>query len=75
VSAMPVPVLAIGGITESRFAEVAAAGPAGVAAIGLFMAPAAVGDEAGRISCRAVPLAAVVERARDHFAAGDDLLF
>ena len=76
VSAMPVPVLAIGGITGARLDEVAAAGPAGVAAIGLFMAPAAAGDEAGRISCRAVPLAAVVERARAHFAAaGDDVLF
>jgi thiamine-phosphate pyrophosphorylase len=72
VSAMPVPVLAIGGITSARFDDVAAAGPAGVAAIGLFMAPAAAGD---RISCRAVPLAAVVERARAHFAAGDDVLF
>lgn len=35
-----IPVLALGGITEDRFAEVAAAGAAGVAAIRLFQDPA-----------------------------------
>ena len=38
VAAVGVPVLAIGGITEDRLEQVAAAGAAGVAAIGLFMA-------------------------------------
>ena len=42
-AAVGVPVLAIGGITEDRFDEVAAAGAAGVAAIGLFMAAEASG--------------------------------
>jgi thiamine-phosphate pyrophosphorylase len=35
-AAVTVPVLAIGGVTQQRFAEVAAAGAAGFAAIGLF---------------------------------------
>ncbi len=35
-AAVPVPVLAIGGITAGRWADVAAAGAAGIAAIGLF---------------------------------------
>ena len=34
--AVAVPVLAIGGVTQQRFGEVAAAGAAGFAAIGLF---------------------------------------
>jgi len=38
VSASRVPVLAIGGVTRDRIADVAAAGAAGVAAIGLFSA-------------------------------------
>ena len=37
VSASPVPVLAIGGLTLERVGDVAAAGAAGVAAIGLFL--------------------------------------
>lgn len=37
VSASPAPVLAIGGITLERVGDVAAAGAAGVAAIGLFL--------------------------------------
>jgi thiamine-phosphate pyrophosphorylase len=37
VKATRVPVLAIGGVTEDRIAELAAAGAAGVAAIGLFI--------------------------------------
>lgn len=36
VDASPVPVLAIGGISMSRFDEIAGAGAAGIAAIGLF---------------------------------------
>ena len=38
VRASPAPVLAIGGITADRFDDVAAAGAAGVAGIGLFLA-------------------------------------
>jgi thiamine monophosphate synthase len=36
VAAVPVPVLAVGGITLGRMREVASAGAAGAAAIGLF---------------------------------------
>ena len=35
-AALPLPVLAIGGVTRERMAEIAATGAAGVAAIGLF---------------------------------------
>jgi thiamine-phosphate pyrophosphorylase len=38
-AAVRLPVLAIGGIAPDRFAEVAAAGAAGIAAIGLFVGP------------------------------------
>jgi thiamine-phosphate pyrophosphorylase len=72
VAAYPVPVLAIGGITGDRFDEVAAAGPAGIAAIGLFMEHGAAGLDTGRAPCRAMPLAAIVERARAHFGMGRD---
>jgi len=59
---IPVPVLAIGGITDHRFEQVAAAGAGGIAAIGLFM-----GSGDGRPACRAIPLAAVADRARALF--------
>jgi thiamine monophosphate synthase len=36
VAAVPVPVLAIGGITRDRIPQVMSAGAAGIAAIGLF---------------------------------------
>jgi len=39
VNAVPIPVLAIGGITLDRAAEVAACGTAGLAAIRLFLSP------------------------------------
>jgi thiamine-phosphate pyrophosphorylase len=62
-SAAAAPVLAIGGVTLDRMAEVAAAGASGVAAIGLFMragrAPAA--------ACRARALEEVVAHARTRF--------
>ena len=59
--AVSVPVLAIGGITVARLSEVAAAGAAGIAAIGLFLA-----DDAGA-ACRSRPLGAIVESARAAF--------
>lgn len=49
VRASPVPVLAIGGVTIARARDIATAGAAGVAAIGLFLA--AAGQD-----CRARPL-------------------
>ena len=61
------PVLAIGGITAGRVDEVAAAGAAGIAAIGLFMAPEISGPDAASSSCRAVPLRDVVDAARSRF--------
>jgi len=67
VAAVGVPVLAIGGITEDRFEEVAAAGAGGVAAIGLFMEPEVSAREIDRSSCRAIPLVGVVERVRAQF--------
>jgi thiamine-phosphate pyrophosphorylase len=39
VAAVPIPVVAIGGVTIDRLAEVAATGAAGIAAIGLFHGP------------------------------------
>jgi thiamine-phosphate diphosphorylase len=58
------PVLAIGGITASGVDEVARAGAAGCAAIGLFMGRDHPGDSA---VCRAVPLHAIVDDARRRF--------
>jgi thiamine-phosphate pyrophosphorylase len=62
VAAAGAPVLAIGGVDESRIAAVARTGAHGLAAIGLFMA-----DE--RNGCRAVPLQALVGRVRAGHAA------
>jgi len=67
VAAVGVPVLAIGGISEDRLDEVAAAGAGGVAAIGLFMAPETASRDIDRSSCRAMPLGGVVERIRARF--------
>jgi thiamine-phosphate pyrophosphorylase len=61
-AAVRVPVLAIGGVALDRVGEVARTGAAGVAAIGLFMAPA--GKDGG---CRAVPLEETVEAVRRRF--------
>jgi thiamine-phosphate pyrophosphorylase len=63
VRAVDRPVLAIGGIAGDRIAEVAAAGAAGFAAIGLFMANRA-GSEAG---CRAADLRQIASDARAPF--------
>jgi thiamine-phosphate pyrophosphorylase len=60
--AVGVPVLAIGGVTRDRLAEVAAAGAAGAAAIGLFIGPAS-----DRGACRATPIDEVVRAARAAF--------
>jgi len=70
VAAVGVPVLAIGGVTEDRVEEIAAAGAGGVAAIGLFMAPEAAGRDIDRSSCRAIPLAGIVELVRARFDRG-----
>jgi thiamine-phosphate pyrophosphorylase len=65
VRAVNVPVLAIGGVEISRVAAVAASGAAGVAAIGLFLAP----DARPRVACRATPLTHIVEVVRAQFDA------
>jgi thiamine-phosphate pyrophosphorylase len=56
--AVTIPVLAIGGVTLARIGEVAAAGGAGIAAIGLFV------DRRLTAGCRAVPLTEIAETAR-----------
>src|SRR5262249_21752271 len=60
VRAATVPVLAIGGVTLDRVRDVALAGGAGIAAIGLFM-------NARDQPCRAAPLDAVVRDLRARF--------
>jgi thiamine-phosphate diphosphorylase len=60
VHAVRVPVLAIGGISVERVAEVRKSGAAGVAAIGLFMRSHQPGE---RPSCRAIPLIETVRLA------------
>ena len=62
--AVDLPVLAIGGIAGDRIGEVAAAGAAGFAAIGLFMA--AHRDAEGE-GCRVVELRQIVKNARSRF--------
>jgi thiamine-phosphate pyrophosphorylase len=64
VRAVPRPVLAIGGIDDARVGEVAAAGAAGFAAIGWFMASHADADVTG---CRVVELRQSVKHARSRF--------
>ena len=60
VKAARVPVLAIGGVTIDRVREVASAGGAGIAAIGLFIG-------AAEQQCRAVQLDAIAAEARVRF--------
>jgi thiamine monophosphate synthase len=64
VRATGVPVLAIGGVTLDRVGDVAARGGAGIAGIGLFMAP-----EAGNVNqpCRAAALVEMAAAARAQF--------
>ena len=59
VSAAAVPVIAIGGVTSARLDAAAAAGAAGVAAIGLFMS-----DTRSSAGCRAGPLDVIARAAR-----------
>ena len=59
--AVAVPVLAIGGVTIELLPRVAAAGAAGIAAIGLFL------DEGASARCRSVPLHNIVTAARAPF--------
>ncbi len=63
VRAVAAPVLAIGGISIERAGDVAAAGAAGIAGIGLFMAPETVAPS----SCRAIPLADRADAVRYQF--------
>jgi len=65
----PAPVLAIGGIDAASVADVARAGAAGCAAIGLFMGPDRAGGDA---KCRAVPLRALVDGLRARFDNGEN---
>jgi thiamine-phosphate pyrophosphorylase len=62
-AAVRVPVLAIGGVTIDRAQEVARAGAAGLAAIGVFMERPGGGSR----GCRAVPVGGVVAAARAAF--------
>jgi thiamine-phosphate pyrophosphorylase len=62
-STSPAPVLAIGGITAAHLDAVAAAGAAGIAAIGLFID----GADQGEGGCGAIDLRAVVADARRRF--------
>jgi thiamine-phosphate diphosphorylase len=64
VQAVERPVLAIGGIGDERIDDVAAAGAAGIAAIGLFMAAPGAADAAG---CRAIDLRDTVRHVRSRF--------
>ena len=64
VGAARPPVLAIGGMTPERIGEAAAAGAAGVAAIGLFLGSHPDLEDAG---CRAAELRQTVKIARSAF--------
>ena len=66
VVAAAVPVLAIGGISLDHLDAVAAAGAAGIAAIGLFMQPAGRADDRVR-ACAAIDLHGVVGGIRTRF--------
>ena len=63
VRATKTPVVAIGGITVERAAEVAAAGAAGVAGVGLFMRPGP--KQSG--GCRTMPLVRCAAAVRARF--------
>lgn len=59
IARAPMPLLAIGGVEQRRFAEVASLGASGVAAIGLFLAAADA-----QLACRATDLREIVNAAR-----------
>lgn len=65
VEAVEWPVLAIGGMSIARAAEVAAAGAAGLAAVELF-----IGQTVSDDPCRATPLGALVSAIRSGFDGG-----
>ena len=67
VRAARIPVLAIGGVTEERLDDIAAAGAAGFAAIGFFMRPGGPDGHGTCASCRAIPLQDIVQQARARF--------
>lgn len=62
-AAVQVPVLAIGGVTRDRIADVAASGSAGIAAIGLFI------DSTKGAVCRATSLRELIDNLRVAFDA------
>jgi thiamine-phosphate pyrophosphorylase len=64
VAAVPIPVLAIGGVSGDRIGDVARAGAAGFAAIELFMSAHGGAELAG---CRVVELRQTVKNARAQF--------
>ena len=64
VTAVAAPVLAIGGVEGDRIGEVAAAGAAGMAAIGLFVASH---PDAERGGCRVAEMRQTVNSARSRF--------
>jgi thiamine-phosphate diphosphorylase len=64
VRAVDRPVLAIGGVSDARIGEVADAGAAGFAAIGLFLPPH---PDAERRGARLVELRQIVKSARSRF--------
>ena len=64
VRAVPLPILAIGGVDAERAAGVAASGAAGLAAIGLFMASHPDAEVDG---CRVVELRQIVKNTRSRF--------
>lgn len=61
------PVLAIGGVDCEQFDAVARSGAAGFAAIGLFMTAEVASKAARAPTCRAMPLAKIVDDARSTF--------
>jgi thiamine-phosphate pyrophosphorylase len=63
VSAAGVPVLAVGGVSVERARDLAAAGVAGIAAIGLFLGPS-------RVGCRATDLGDAIGSLRRSFDSG-----
>lgn len=70
VRSVSIPVLGIGGVTAARIGDLARVGAAGIAAIGLFIGEATSNSP----SCRAVPLAGLVNDVRLAFDRRNSLL-